>query len=142
MRSKTNPYLTTVEHLVPRVLSMQNRNPMSSTYGCFDRNYWHFKTLIDFPCATYQQVVIGLSKLFSIKINCNYYYQHPTIGESVRSAILFWCKIQNRDGSVNEYYENDHSFCPPAYTTYAIAQAYYLIQDLFSDIEKDLIIKH
>ena len=140
MKLKVNPYLSTVEQLVPRVLSMQNRNPMSSTYGCFDRNYWHFKTIIDFPCATYQQVVIGLSKLFSTNINCNSYYQHPTIGESVRSGILFWCKIQNRDGSVNEYYENDHSFCPTAYTTYAIAQSYYLIQNLFSESEKNLIV--
>lgn len=134
-----NPYLNVVNHLVSRALSMQNRNPMSSTYGCFDRNFWHFKTIIDFPSSTYQQVVLGLSKLFTTRLAGNNYYQNSVIAESIRAGILYWCRIENRDGSFNEYYVNDRSFCPTAYTTYAISQAYSLIRDLFTADESLLI---
>ena len=33
---------------IPKILTLQDRNPHSPTYGCFDRNYWHYK-IIDFP---------------------------------------------------------------------------------------------
>ena len=53
--------LTEIEIFIARVMSLQNSNPFSKHYGCFDRNFWHFKTIIDFPSATYQQVVLGFS---------------------------------------------------------------------------------
>ena len=34
--------------LIPKILTLQDRNAHSPTYGCFDRNYWHYK-IIDFP---------------------------------------------------------------------------------------------
>ncbi|OGV94550.1 hypothetical protein A3A66_00820 [Microgenomates group bacterium RIFCSPLOWO2_01_FULL_46_13] len=135
-------YQEVVEQLLARVLAMQNRNPLSQTYGCFDRNFWHFKTIIDFPSATYQQPVLGLSQLLTSKAKANPYVTNPILKEVVRAGILFWCSIQNKDGSVNEYYQNDHSFCPTAYTTYAVAQAYYLTQKLFSPLERQQIINH
>ena len=133
-------YSSTIDTLVARVLSMQNRNPLSSSFGCFDRNFWHFKTIIDFPSATYQQVVMGLSKLHSEHHKNNQYYNDPTIKKSIKSGIIYWCKIQNSDGSQNEYYENDRSFCPSAFTTYATAKAFIISKDLFSSDEQDLII--
>ena len=33
---------------VAKILTLQDRNPHSPTYGCFDRNYWHYR-IIDFP---------------------------------------------------------------------------------------------
>ena len=136
-----NPYTTVIHSLVPRILSMQNRNPMSSTHGCFDRNFWHFKTIIDFPSATYQQVVLGLSKLYATESQANPYFKHPVIKDSIVSGILYWAAIQNHDGSFNEYYENDSSFCPTAFTTYAVANAYYLTSEIFSEDEQSIIIK-
>ena len=33
---------------IPKLLTLLDRNPHSPTYGCFDRNFWHYK-IIDFP---------------------------------------------------------------------------------------------
>jgi hypothetical protein len=135
----TNPYSPFVDRLVSRALSMQNRTTLSSTYGCFDKNFWHFKTLIDFPCASYQQAVLGLSKLYAIPSEHNAYYRQPVIGEAVKAGLLYWSKIQNEDGSFNEYFQNDRSFCPTAFTTHAVAQAYCLTEDLFEKQETERI---
>ena len=39
-----------------RLLSQLNRDPATSTTGCFDRRYWGWK-LTDFPEATFQRNV-------------------------------------------------------------------------------------
>jgi hypothetical protein len=129
-------YREVTDNLVARILAMQNRNPLSSTYGCLDRNFWHFKTIIDFPSATYQQAVLGLAKLLVTQARDNRYYRDPVLAEAVRAGVLYWCRIQNGDGSMNEYYRNDRSLCPTAYTTYAVAKVFSLTPDLFSEEEK------
>ena len=112
--------------MIARLLSLQDRNPLSSTYGCLDRNFWHFKTIIDFPSATYQQPILGLAELYHHSINKNHLQINPLIKESIKSGLLYWCRIQNNDGSFNEYYQNDRSFCPTAFTTYAAAKTFFL----------------
>ena len=32
---------------IPRLVGMIDKNPFSATYGCFDREFWHYRT-IDF----------------------------------------------------------------------------------------------
>ena len=135
-----NEFFTEIESFVARILSLQNQNPFSNHYGCFDRNFWHFKTIIDFPSATYQQVLLGLSHLYISNNKFNYFHKSEKLKEIIRSGILYWCKIQNKDGSQNEYYENDRSFCPTALTTFAISQSYKLLPNIFSQNEKKLII--
>ena len=132
--------LTEIETFIARVLNLQNQNPFSKHYGCFDRNFWHFKTIIDFPSATYQQVILGLSYLYTSKIKSNKFYKSEKLKENIKSAILYWCKIQNNDGSQNEYYENDRSFCPTALTTFAISQSYKILPKIFTENEERLII--
>ena len=127
--------------MIARLLSLQDRNPLSSTYGCLDRNFWHFKTIIDFPSATYQQAILGLAELNHHSDKHNNLQNTPIIKESIKSGLLYWCRIQNNDGSFNEYYQNDCSFCPAAFTTYAIAKTFYLSRDIFSDLEQSLIEK-
>ncbi|MBL8018344.1 MAG: hypothetical protein JNM27_01645 [Leptospirales bacterium] len=136
--SVENPYIKPMQRGLARLLALANRNPVSQTYGCLDRNYWHFKTIIDFPCATYQHPVLGLAQLRS---NGFAQAQSSFVSETIRAAILYWCKIQNRDGSFNEYYENDRSFCPGAFTTFGIAHAFMNSQDLFTEAESSAIQK-
>ncbi len=39
---------------MPRILTQLDRDPTSSTYGCADRNWWHYK-IRDFPSIILQQ---------------------------------------------------------------------------------------
>ena len=43
--------------LIPKILTLQDRNAHSPTYGCFDRNFWHYK-IIDFPSGMAAEFVI------------------------------------------------------------------------------------
>ena len=45
-------YADAALHEIPRLLTLLDRDPSSPTYGCFDRNYWHYRTQ-DFPSGIY-----------------------------------------------------------------------------------------
>ena len=139
MSETPEEYAPRLAVLIDRILSLWNANPHSDQYGCFDRNFWHFRTLVDFPSATYQQPVLGLARLATAE---GPWRNLPLLNQAVRSGVLYWCSIQNRDGSLNEYYQNDRSFCPTAFTTFAIADAIMQAPHLFSDSESDRIVGH
>ena len=81
----------------PRMLSWIDRRQGSPTYGCSDRNYWHYK-IIDFPCSMLQETALTLSLLYSVKFNNNKYYGSKYIKELAIAQIYYWMKIQNRNG--------------------------------------------
>ena len=138
MSRHCSEYTGHVSVLLSRVLSLQNRNPISATYGCLDRNFWHFKTLVDFPSATYQQPVLGLSSLWE---EAGAFSGSHDLSNAIRGGILYWCEIQNRDGSFNEYYQNDRSFCPTAFTTFGVAFAFKRSRELFDPPDADRILR-
>ena len=45
---------------IPKILTLQDRTPVSPTYGCFDRAYWHYR-MMDFPCGMSQEFVLPLA---------------------------------------------------------------------------------
>ena len=45
---------------IPKILTLLDRNPHSPTYGCFDRNFWHYK-IIYFPSGMSQEFVYPLA---------------------------------------------------------------------------------
>ncbi len=112
---KNNPYLTLAIQIAPRILSQIDRDPDSPTYGCCDRNFWHYK-IRDFPSAILQQAGFGLALLYKFKNSQNPYYNKPQIKEIAFATVRFWSKIQHRDGSFDEYWPNEHGFPPTAFT--------------------------
>ena len=45
---------------IPKILTLQDRNPHRPRFGCFDRNYWHYR-IIDFPSGMAQELVSPLA---------------------------------------------------------------------------------
>ncbi len=128
-----------IDKFIDRLESNHNNLIGSDSYGCLDKNFWHYKTIIDFPSATYQQPMLGLALLLSNnEINLSV-KKYKRIERIFKSSLLYWVKIQNSDGSYNEYYENDCSFCPTSFTTYAASRSFYLKSDCFDFNEKKLI---
>ncbi len=117
---------------IPRLLSLLDRNEFSPTYGCFDRSYWHYK-VVDFPAATYQQGVLVLALLYKTQFSGNLYYKNNKILDYLYAGMLFWANIQNKDGSFNEWYPNERSFVATAFTSYALSEAYLVLNDEFSN---------
>jgi len=122
-------YSGVVKSQIPRLLGLLDRTPASPTYGCFDRNFWHLKIVTDFPGATYQQGVLALAWLATQGGNkvCN--VESHQLAEWAFAAMRFWVSLQNRDGSLNEWYNQEHSYCPTAFTTFAVSEAFLLLSN-------------
>lgn len=106
---------------IPRLLGQLDRNRNSRTYGCFDRNYWHYK-IIDFACARHQEAALTLALLYKLYQKDNPYSKNGNILRWINAALKFWCSIQNRDGSFNEWYPNERSFVATAFSSYAASE--------------------
>lgn len=116
----------------PKILSMLDKGEFAPTYGCFDRNYWHYKTVIDYPSSTYQQSVLFLAHLYASDLPGNTFYRKKELLQLCLAAIDYWVSIQNKDGSFNEWYPNEHSHVATAFTLYAVTESLLLIKDHIS----------
>ncbi|MBC7319481.1 hypothetical protein H5T89_02450 [bacterium] len=119
---KSSIYLDTILKEIPRLLGLLDKNPNSPTFGSFDRQFWHYN-VVDFSSARYQEAVLTLALLYKYNLPDNIYYKNENILNWIDGALRFWLKIQNKDGSFNEWYPNEHSFVATAFTTYAVSEA-------------------
>ncbi len=120
---------------IPLLLSILDRRKFSPTYGCFDRDHWHYLLAADFPSGIYQQGVFTLSILYKNNFPGNIYFNNPVILEYITAGMVYWAKIQNSDGSFNEWFPNEHSFVATAFSSYAISQAYLSLKDNLSEVD-------
>jgi len=128
-----------------RCLGLMDRNPLSSTFGCMDRDFWKYKTLKEFPSATYQTPMRALATLFHNPVEGNPFYHDEKILEYAAGSLSYWTSIQHRDGSFDEWYLNERSFCATSFTSLAAAQAYkmlvsHLDRKTKTNVEKSLFL--
>ena len=111
---------------IPRLLGLIDRNILSKTYGCFDREYWHYNTT-DIPCARKQEAVLFLALAYKIKHKENPYYKNKKILVWVNAGVEFWAKIQSKSGSFSEWYPNENSFVATSFSSCAISETLILL---------------
>lgn len=107
---------------IPRLLTQLDRDPLSPTYGCFDRNYWHYK-IRDFPSFVLQQNVLTLTLLYKNKFQGNFCYKNENILEYIKAAINFWCDFQHKSGGFDEYWPNEDGYPPLVFSFYAVVRS-------------------
>ena len=78
MNDLRSVYLDAALGQMPRLLSLQDRNPYSPTIGSFHRLYWLDKSL-DFPDAMAQFAVQALALVYANDFPGNPYYRQPKI---------------------------------------------------------------
>jgi hypothetical protein len=121
---------------VPRLLSLEDRNPFSPTYGCCNREYWLCRST-DFPNAICQFGIHAQALAWAHPMPGNIYHQHPKILDWTLAGIDYWMKIQKRDGSFDEFYPNEHGWAgPTGFLLYAMCDSYNLLGDAFPDAMK------
>ncbi len=133
-------YLIPVLNNAPRLLGLLNRNISSSSYGSFDREYWHYNT-VDFSCARKQEAVLTLTLLYQINHKDNKYFGNKEILGFVKAAMMFWVNIQNNNGSFNEWYPNENSFVVTSFSSYAVSESLLIIKDELQDKEYQIVIE-
>lgn len=112
--------------LIPKILTLQDRNRLSPTYGCFDRNFWHYK-IIDFPSGMAQEFVWPLALAYSLDLPENPYRNKEAIREWVRAGILYAAKSAHADGSCDDYFPFEKAGGAAAFSLLACAESYKLL---------------
>jgi len=119
-------YLNQAVAVAERILGLGDRDPSSATYGCFDRYYWHYKAL-DFPNARAQEIGYYLGLLWKHPFEGNRFAGVNNVRSWAEAAVDFWYQIQNRDGSFNEWWPHERSFCATSFSTMLAAQTVRLL---------------
>jgi len=106
---------------IPRILSLLDKNPYSSTYGSFDRKYWQYK-IMDYPCGMQQELVRPLAYVWKTEFGGNRYYQLPRIKDWLEGIFLYHKKSCHQDGSMDDYFPYERAFGATAYALAALTE--------------------
>jgi hypothetical protein len=134
------PYASQVIASIPRALALLDRNSSSHTYGCFDRSFWQYRTITNISGATWQQLVLPLAIVYKTESSENPYVKDPDILHFIRAALMWWIKLQHRDGSFDEWYLNEHSYCPTAFTSAAVVLTMIFLEGEIPQKESERIV--
>lgn len=107
---------------VPRILELADRNRLSRTYGCFDRQYWHYRTS-DFPSGMYQEAVLPLALAYLLDVPGNPYYRVQRLKDAVLAGIDYARRSSHRDGSCDDYFPYERAAGATAFSLYAATEA-------------------
>ncbi|PSB13693.1 hypothetical protein C7B76_18915 [filamentous cyanobacterium CCP2] len=108
---------------IPKILTLLDRNPHSPTYGCFDRNFWHYK-IIDFPSGMAQEFVLPLALAYSTHLPDNPFYRQPMLKQWVEAGILYAAKSSHPDGSCDDYFPYERAGGAAAFSLLAGIESY------------------
>ncbi|WP_416671695.1 hypothetical protein [Egbenema bharatensis] len=108
---------------IPKILTLLDRNPHSPTYGCFDRNFWHYK-IIDFPSGMSQEFVLPLALAYQTNFADNPFYQQPVVQQWVEAGILYAAKSSHPDGSCDDYFPYERAGGAAAFSLLAGIESY------------------
>ncbi len=120
-------YLRTALAEIPRLLGAIDRNPYRPTYGCLDRQYWHYRTS-SFASEMYQEGVLPLALVWATKLPGNRWYESPRVRELAVAALRFNLRSSHADGSCDDYYPFERALGAAVFSLQAAARAYQLLQ--------------
>lgn len=118
-------YREQVERVLPRLLALYDRNPVSPTRGLGDRYRWAWK-LVDFGNATFQGACHGLARLV-VAGSLPEYLPEPAAIDRIQEMIAAAARLQDRDGSVAEAFPHESSFCVTALVAHDVLAAVELL---------------
>lgn len=112
---------------IPRMLCLVDRNPFHATYGCFDRNFWHYRTA-DFPSAMYQEAALPLALVYRHPMPGNRWHGNAQVRELAVAGIRFTARSSHRDGSCDDYYPFERALGAAVFSLQACTEAYRILQ--------------
>lgn len=123
-------YLLAVKAALPRVLALFDTDRTSDSHGMGDRRYWAWG-LIDFGNGTFQGAAHGLARLWASGL---WPYDTPVQRFVDRIDALFngARRLTRRDGSLEEAFPHEGSYCVTALVAYDLLCALELLRDIVS----------
>jgi len=119
-------YLGEALAAIPRLLGAIDRNPFRPTYGCLDRQYWHYRTSA-FPSEMYQEGVLALALVHAAKLPGNRWCGNQRVRELAVAGIRFAARSCHADGSCDDYYPFERALGAAVFSLQAAARAYQIL---------------
>jgi len=119
------PYLAQAHAALPRILAWFDTDPVSPLRGCGDRRRWAWK-LVDFANGTYQGVAHGLARLCAAGLLPEWLDEAAAL-RRIDACVVGAAAIRRRDGSWEEAFPHEGSFCVTALVTYDLLCATALV---------------
>lgn len=107
-----NPYLGSLRQTLPRLLSLFDADRTSASHGLGDRMHWAWG-LIDFGNATFQGAAHGMARLWRCGL-WPYATTHQAFYERIEALLQGAVRLTRTDGSLEEAFPNEGSFCVTA----------------------------
>ncbi len=111
---------------VPHLLTLLDRNRHSPTYGCFDRNFWHYR-IVDFPSGMAQEFALPLALAWETDLENNRWFRHPELRTWAAAGIRYAARSGHRDGSADDYYPYERAAGATAFSLLACLEAYRIL---------------
>ncbi|GAB4534971.1 MAG: hypothetical protein Fur0020_01990 [Thermodesulfovibrionia bacterium] len=68
-----------------------------------------------------------LALLYSLEHKDNPFYNNQEILNYINAGLEFWCRMQESNGSFNEWYHHENSFVATAFSSYAVSETILLL---------------
>jgi hypothetical protein len=120
-----NPFLQAAYAVLPRVASFFDTDARARTYGVADRHYASWCT-IDFANGTYQGAAFGLARLWEADAFPVWFDSGGALA-LIKSAFCGTASICRSDGSLEEAFPFERSFCVTALGAHDLLQAYAIL---------------
>jgi hypothetical protein len=104
--------------MLPRILTQVCRDPSHPAFGCFDRNWWHYK-IRDFSSIILQQ---GGYALWQAGEEDSPDLSLQALRDLSAASCIFWNKRARLHGAFEEYYPWEQGYPPLAFSTLAVAK--------------------
>jgi hypothetical protein len=106
----------------PKLLTLVDRNRLSATYGCFDRQHWHYKTA-DFPAGMAETGALPLALAYTHRFpGGEGYHGLARLAELAVAAVRFAARSAHRDGSCDDYFPYERALGATAFSLYTLAE--------------------
>lgn len=107
---------------IPKLLTLQDRTPTSPTYGCFDRDYWHYRVM-DFPCGMSAEFSLPLALAWSLPMPGTPYFRQPEVRRWAEAGIRFAARSAHANGACDDYYPFEQAVGAAAFSLFACLEA-------------------
>ena len=120
-------YLRTALPAISRILASVDRNPFSPSYGCCDRQYWHYRTA-SFASEMYQEAALPLALAYTKRYPTSDWFGETRLAETAVAILRFSAKNAHADGSADDYYPQERALGAAVFSLQAATETYRLLE--------------
>jgi hypothetical protein len=119
-------YLDAAIPAISRILASVDRNPFGPSYGCCDRQYWHYRTAA-FPSEMYQEAALPLALAYTRPYPGSDWFGEARLAETAIAILRFSARSAHDDGSCDDYYPNERALGAAVFSLQAATETYRLL---------------